>query len=210
MNPIAIEVCINSVDSAIAAQEGGAQRVELCDNLYEGGTTPSAGCVELTRQRITIGLHVIIRPRGADFCYSPLEFEIMKRDIAIVKDLGADGIVFGILKSDGAVDVERSQEIVELARPMSVTFHRAFDMTPDPIQALNDIIPLGVDRILTSGQANKAIDGAGCIADLVAEANGRTIIMPVVALTKRISTRFFGKPARRNFTSLGGNPSKAS
>jgi copper homeostasis protein len=139
---ITIEVCIDSVQSAIAAQEGGANRVELCDNLFEGGTTPSAGAIAIARKYISIGLHVMIRPRGGDFFYSDIEFECMKKDIETTKDLGADGVVFGLLTKDGQIDKARSQELAALASPLQVTFHRAFDMTADPVQALEDIISI--------------------------------------------------------------------
>lgn len=173
-----IEVCIDSVQSAINAQQAGAARVELCDNLFEGGTTPSAGTIAITRQQISIGLQVIIRPRGGDFLYSDLEMEIMKKDIQTAKELGADGVVIGILTAEGRVDLERCQALIELARPMNVTFHRAFDMTRDPFEALEDIIALGCERILTSGQQRRAIEGKELIAQLHEKAAGRIIIMP--------------------------------
>lgn len=173
-----IEVCVDSVESAIAAEQGGADRVELCDNLLEGGTTPSAGTIEVARKHLKLGLQVIIRPRGGDFCYSDLEFDVMKRDIEVAKYLKADGVVIGILRPDGTVDVERTRTLLELARPLNVTFHRAFDMTCGPFQALEDLIALGVDRILTSGQAFSVLEGLDLIADLVEKAGERVIIMP--------------------------------
>src|SRR5262245_53926414 len=138
--PVLLEICLDSVESAVAAQQGGASRVELCDNLLEGGTTPSAGTIALARKYIDIGLHVIIRPRGGDFYYSDVEFEVMKYDIEQAKQLGANGVVIGLLTPDGAVDVERTHALLELARPMSVTFHRAFDMARDPHEALEKLI----------------------------------------------------------------------
>jgi copper homeostasis protein len=175
---LVIEVCVDSVESALAAQQGGADRVELCDNLLEGGTTPSAGAIAVARERLSIGLHVIIRPRGGDFCYSDVEFEVMKRDIALAGQLGANGVVIGLLDRDGAVDLARSRALIELARPLSVTFHRAFDMARDPYQALEDLIGLGVDRLLTSGQEPSVLEGLDLIADLVRRAGDRIIIMP--------------------------------
>ena len=175
---IRIEVCVDSVESAIAAEQGGADRVELCDNLLEGGTTPSAGAIEVARKQLKLGLHVIIRPRGGDFCYSDLEFEVMKRDIEVAKQLNADGVVIGILRPDGAIDTERTRTLMELARPLSVTFHRAFDMTCDPFQTLEDLIELGVNRILTSGQAFSVLEGLDLIGELVKKAGDRIIIMP--------------------------------
>ena len=181
---LVLEVCVDSVESAIAAQEGGADRVELCDNLVEGGTTPSAGMIELTRKHISIALHVIIRPRGGDFCYSDIEFEIMKRDIEIAKQLGANGVVIGILNADGSVDTARTRTLIERARPLSVTFHRAFDMTRDPYQALEHLITLGVDRVLTSGQESSVLEGLDLISDLVQKAGDRIIIMPGGGITE--------------------------
>jgi copper homeostasis protein len=176
--PLLLEICLDSVESAIAAQQGGANRVELCDNLIEGGTTPSAGTIALARQNIEIGLNVIIRPRGSDFYYSDVEFEVMKFDIEQAKQLGANGVVIGLLAPDGSVDVARTGVLVELARPLSVTFHRAFDMARDPYEALEKLISLGIDRILTTGQESSALEGLDLITDLVQQAAGRIIIMP--------------------------------
>lgn len=171
------EVCANSADSAIAAQEGGAHRVELCDNLYEGGTTPSAACIALTRKHLTLPIHALIRPRGGDFLYNDLEFEVMKKDIEYAKEYGADGVVLGVLQADGTIDRKRTEELVRLASPLSVTFHRAFDVTRDPFAALRDIIETGCNRVLTSGQANKAIEGAELIAELVQYAGDRITVL---------------------------------
>lgn len=173
-----IEVCIDSVQSAINSEKGGAIRVELCDNLFEGGTTPSAGTIAITRKQISIGLQVIIRPRGGDFLFSDLEMEIMKHDVQTAKNLGADGVVIGILTPEGKVDKARCAELISIARPMNVTFHRAFDMTVDPFEALEDIVELGCERILTSGQQKSAIEGKALIAELHQKADGRIIIMP--------------------------------
>lgn len=161
------EICANSVESCLAAQEGGADWVELCAGIPEGGTTPSYGEIKLARKLLTkTKLHVIIRPRGGDFLYTPLELERMEEDIRICRDLGVDGVVFGCLTEEGEVDREANRRLVELARPMSVTFHRAFDRTADPMKALEDIISLGCNRILTSGQQPKAIDGINLLAQL--------------------------------------------
>ena len=183
--PLLFEICLDSVESAIAAQQGGAGRVELCDNLLEGGTTPSAGTIALARKHIDIDLNVIIRPRGGDFCYSDVEFEVMKYDIEEAKRLGANGVVIGLLNPDGSVEVARTRILVGLARPMSVTFHRAFDMTCDPHAALETLVELGVDRILTSGQENSALEGLDLITDLVRQAGDRIIIMPGGGITER-------------------------
>jgi copper homeostasis protein len=182
---IILEICLDSVESAIAAQQGGANRVELCDNLLEGGTTPSAGMIALARKNIEIGLNVIIRPRGGDFYYSDVEFEVMKYDLEQAKRLGANGVVIGLLNPDGSVDGERTGALVELARPMSVTFHRAFDMSRDPYEALENLVKLGIDRVLTSGQENSVLEGLDLITELVQQAGDRIIIMPGGGITER-------------------------
>ena len=167
MSDFKFEICANSVESCLAAQEGGADRVELCAGIPEGGTTPSYGEIKLARKLLTkTKLHVIIRPRGGDFLYTPLELERMEEDIRICRELGVDGVVFGCLTEEGEIDREANRRLVELARPMSVTFHRAFDRTADPMKALEDIISLGCNRILTSGQQPKAIDGISLLAQL--------------------------------------------
>ena len=178
MNKPILEGCAGSLASALAAQEGGAFRVELCDNLYEGGTTPSIGAIELARLKLSIRLHVIIRPRGGDFLYSDLEYAIIKRDVERCRNSRVDGIVIGFLTPDGRVDIARTREITAMVRPMAVTFHRAFDMARDPFEALEDLKEAGVDRILTSGQKNHAPDGADLIARLIRQADGKIIIMP--------------------------------
>ena len=173
-----IEVCAAHYQSALAAQAGGAKRVELCENLYEGGTTPGIGLIKYAKTHLSINLMVMIRPRGSDFCYSDDEFEIMKEDIRICKQLGVHGVVFGILLPDGNVDIERTGLLVELANPMNITFHRAFDMTPEPFKAMEEIINLGIHRILTAGQKNKAPEGIDLIRQLILQAGERIIIMP--------------------------------
>ena len=173
-----LEICANSVQTCINAQEGNADRVELCDNLWEGGTTPSAGTIKLARQQIDIGLFVIIRPRGGDFLYSSLEFEVIKEDIRMAIDLGADGIVSGILDADGLVDKERTAQLVELCGDLPFTFHRAFDLSSDPYKALEDIIDCGAKRILTSGLQPSVLQGIKMIKKLNDKASGRIVIMP--------------------------------
>lgn len=202
-SPLVLEVCVDSVESAIAAQQGGADRVELCDNLIEGGTTPSAGTIELARQHLTIGLNIIIRPRGGDFCYSDIEFEIMKRDIRAARELGANGVVIGLLKEDGSIDQERTRQLVEQARPLSVTFHRAFDMTRDPFEALEDLIALGIDRVLTSGQENSVLEGLELIADLVQRAGDRIIVMPGGGITERNINKVIAQSGAREAHVVG-------
>lgn len=173
-----LEVCANSYQSALAAQNGGAKRVEFCDNLAEGGTTPSYAQIALAKKNLFIEVWPIIRPRGGDFLYSEMEFELMREDIKICKSLNCEGIVTGILKSDGTIDKKRCAELIELAKPMEVAFHRAFDMTNDLDQALEDLISLKIKRVLTSGGASSAILGAEKLAQLVKKAAGRITIMP--------------------------------
>ena len=179
-----LEACVDSVESALSAQTGGADRVELCDNLLEGGTTPSAGLIALCCERVRIPVHVLVRPRGGDFVYSDVEFEVMRRDIAVAQQHGAAGVVFGILLPDGAIDVSRTRALLAAARPLAVTFHRAFDFTADPDQALDDLIALGVDRLLTSGQAPRASEGTGILARLVRRAAGRIAIAAAGGLSE--------------------------
>ncbi|AMR33196.1 copper homeostasis protein CutC [Mucilaginibacter sp. PAMC 26640] len=175
-----LEVCANSVTSALAAQEGGAVRVELCENLAEGGTTPSYGQLLLTRKLLHIQVNVLIRPRSGDFLYTDLEFEVIKADISNCIEAGCDGIVIGILNTDGTIDKPRCTELVRMAKQfgLSVTFHRAFDMCADLFQSLEDVIELGCDRILTSGGKSTAMEGVNIIRHLVEQAAGRISIMP--------------------------------
>lgn len=175
---IKIEICAGSITSALAAQKGGACRVELCDNLKDGGTTPSYGMLLIARKNLHIKLFPIIRPRGGDFFYSDLEFEVMKTDIEQCRNLGCEGVVFGILTKDGEVDIKRNSELKKAAGNLQTTFHRAFDRCKNPFKALEEIIKMGFDRILTSGQEITAIKGASLISALIEKANGRTIIMP--------------------------------
>jgi copper homeostasis protein len=190
---ITVEICVDSVESAIAAQKGGADRVELCDNLMEGGTTPSFGAIEMARKLLDIKLHVIIRPRGGDFYYSDIEFEIIKRDVEMAKSGGVDGIVIGILDENGEVDKRRTAQIIELARPLSVTFHRAFDVAQNAFRALEDLISLGIDRILTSGQEETAMEGLDLIAEITRRADNRIIIMACGNLNDRNIAKFVEK-----------------
>lgn len=173
-----LETIAFNVESCKIAQAAGAHRIELCDNSGEGGTTPSYGFIKAARQVLTIDLFTIIRPRGGDFFYSDEEFEIMKTDIQVCKELGCDGVIFGILMEDATVDKVRCKIFVQLAYPMSVTFHRAFDRVTDPSQALEDIIECGFERILTSGFYPTAMEGADNLKKLIQVADERIIIMP--------------------------------
>lgn len=181
-----VEVCANGVESCVAAQQGGADRVELCAGIPEGGTTPSYGEIKVARRVLTTTrLHVIIRPRGGDFLYTDLEVERMAADIAVSRDLGVDGVVFGCLNADGTVDEEKNRYLMDCAAGMSVTCHRAFDRAADPERALETIIDLGFDRILTSGQQPKAIQGADLLARLNRQAAGRIILMAGSGVTEQ-------------------------
>lgn len=172
-----IEVCVSSIEMAMEAQRAGADRIELCSSLVEGGITPSASLIEMSKQNLNIKTMVMIRPRGGDFCYSEIEFETMKRDISYCKEKNIEGVVFGILNPDGTIDKERTKQLVDFAHPMKVCFHRAIDMTKDYFQAFKDILECGCDRILTSGGENKAIDGLDNISQIQKISEGKIEIM---------------------------------
>lgn len=171
------EVCANSVQSCLAAQQGGAHRVELCAAIPEGGTTPSYGEIALAKELLQIKLHVIIRPRSGDFLYSKLEMKSMLIDLEICQKLGVDGVVFGCLNEKGGVDLKAMKELMAASRGLSVTFHRAFDMCKDPREALEDLIGLGCDRILTSGQQPTAEQGIDLLRELNRQADHRIILL---------------------------------
>lgn len=185
-----IEVCSFSLNSCLVAQRAGASRIELCGGLAEGGTTPSAGLIQLVRQQLTIPFYVMIRPRGGDFLYSETEFAVMKADIQLAKALGADGLVFGLLNPDGFVDEERTKQLVDLADPLPVTFHRAFDMARDPLEALEAVIRTGAVRILTSGQQQTAEAGLSVLRQLSQTAAGRIEIMAGAGVNARNAQLF--------------------
>ena len=171
-------MCVDSVARQLQRFAAELDALELCGSLIEGGITPSAGLIETTRATVSADLHIMIRPRGGDFCYDAGEFETMRRDIKMAQQLGANGVVFGILDINGNVDVARTRQLVEDARPLSVTFHRAFDMTTDLFRALDDVCALGIDRVLTSGGEPTCLQGADKIRELAGNAGDRVIIMP--------------------------------
>ena len=173
-----IEICTNSVQSAVTAQENGAQRIELCCNLTAGGLTPSAGTIQLARKWLAIDIHVLIRPRTGDFYYSDIEMETILKDILYCREQGIDGIFFGVLHQDHTIDIERNAILLEAARPMKATFHRAFDCVPNPEEGLEQLIELGFERVLTSGQQASAMAGKQIIKDLVQQADQRILILP--------------------------------
>jgi len=173
-----LEICCDNFASAEAASVAGADRIELCSALGEGGVTPSFGVIRQVIANLNIKVHVLIRPRGGDFLYSEAEIEVIKSDIEACKELGVDGVVIGFLNVDGNVDREITAEMIKLARPMNVTFHRAFDMSKDPFRSIEELKELGVDYLLTSGQAPKAMDGTDLISQLVERADGKIKIMP--------------------------------
>lgn len=194
-----LEMCIDSVESAIASAEGGADRVEFCANLLEGGTTPSLGAIRETKRRAKIDLSVMVRPRGGDFCHTDEEFAVMEEDVRIFKDEGVDCVVFGLLNPDGTIDADRTRRLIELARPLPVTFHRAFDMTRDPFEALETLIELGVDRILTSGQEPSVFEATELLHELVERAGDRIIIMPGCGITLKNVNRVMKETGAKEF-----------
>lgn len=200
-----LEIIGFNMESCAIAQAAGADRIELCDNPAEGGTTASYGFIKAARKLLHIHLYPIIRPRGGDFLYSDEEFEIMKADVQLCKELGCDGVVIGMLNADGSIDKKRSGRLVEIAYPLGVTFHRAFDRCADPFVALKDVIDIGCERILTSGLQNAATDAAELLARLVKEANEDIIIMPgsgvrssnILSLARETGATEFHSSARK-------------
>lgn len=186
---ILFEACVDSVESALSAQEGGADRIELCADILEGGITPSAATIALASKFINIPIMVMIRPRGGDFCYSDLEFEEMKLDIEFAKQFNVAGVVLGILNENGTVDKKRTKILIDLVRPMQVTFHRAFDMARDPFEALDDLIELGIDRVLTSGQELTVVEGMETLKKLIDKAGDKIIILPGGELMKKMPVK---------------------
>lgn len=204
-----LEVCVDSAEGAHAAEFGGADRVELCCAPSEGGLTPSLGALECARARVRLGLVVLVRPRPGDFSYSALELEAMKRDVRAAREAGADGVAIGCLSPDGRVDRERTGELAELARPLSVTFHRAFDMSRDPLEALSDLMELGIERVLSSGGEASALAGIDLLARLVREAAGRIAVVPAGGVAPENAARVLRESGARelHFTAAASEPS---
>jgi copper homeostasis protein len=178
-----IEISVDSLAKALAAERGGAHRIELCSDLSQGGLTPDAELLRSVREKVRIPIFAMIRPRGGDFAYSDIEYARMEHEMETAGRLRADGLVFGILQRDGQVDVQRTQRLVELARPLPVTFHRAIDVSADIHKALKHVIQTGAVRVLTSGGAATAPEGAACLAKLVKAASGRIVVMPGCGIT---------------------------
>lgn len=210
MEQYQFEVCANSVESCLAAQAGGANRVELCAGIPEGGTTPSYGDIVIAREALTKTLlHVIIRPRGGDFLYSPIEQRIMLKDIDNARQLGADGVVFGCLTAKGDVDLSLMRQLIEVSQGMSITFHRAFDVCRNPQEALEQIIELGCNRILTSGAQATAEQGIPLLKKLQQQADGRIILLAGCGINEIISLTSPRKPVSGSSTSQQERLSKA-
>jgi copper homeostasis protein len=178
MPRVLLEICCGSIDDAIQSEKGGADRIELCSALFLGGLTPSLGTIQEAKQRLKIQVMVMVRPRGGGFCYTEAEMATMERDAEIAVENGADGVVFGILQADGKIDVARSKRIRQRIGGRQAVFHRAFDVTPDPFEALDQLVDLGITRILTSGQKNTVPEGLDLIKKLVERAGDRIEILP--------------------------------
>ena len=174
---ILVEACVDSIASSLAAERGGAHRLELCDALFDGGTTPNPGLIAECREAVSIPIFVMIRPRGGGFVYSREEGDVMLRDIALARELGADGIVTGALSHDGTIDIDLVKDLVDAARDLPVTFHRAFDLTPDLAASLDSLADAGIARVLTSGGAPTAVEGATVLASLARRARSRMIVL---------------------------------
>ncbi len=172
-----LEICCDSIASAITAEANGANRIELCENLDQGGVTPSAGKIELAKELVNIPVLVLVRPRKGDFYHSDTEFELILRDIRIAREIGADGIVAGALRANGQLDQDRTAQMIEAAGPLPFTFHRAFDHCLEPVKTLEALIDLGASRLLTSGQANSALEGLPMLKELIQVAGQRLEII---------------------------------
>jgi copper homeostasis protein len=218
---LTVEICVGDLESALAAEQGGADRIELCDNLSVGGTTPSAGTIAVACRRLKIPVHVLIRPRAGDFIPSQPELDAMRFDIDTARSLGASGVVFGLLRPNATIDEECTAELIALARPMTVTFHKAFDQTPNLEQALDSLIALGVDRVLTSGGITTAVEGIDTLKRLVERSHGRIKILvggrlsadnltTIIAHTRAQEVHFGSAVARTMFGSTTRAPGDGS
>uniref|UniRef100_UPI00398EAC30 copper homeostasis protein cutC homolog isoform X1 n=2 Tax=Pristiophorus japonicus TaxID=55135 RepID=UPI00398EAC30 len=194
-----MEVCADSLESAVNAERGGASRIELCSGLMEGGITASIGLLQVIKQYVRIPVFAMIRPRGGDFLYTDSEIEVMKADIKMAKANGVDGIVFGALREDGHINTEVCMDLIAESRPLPVTFHRAFDMVQDPITALECLISLGFERVLTSGCDSTALEGLPTIRRLVEQAKRRIIVVPGGGITERNVQRILEGCGAREF-----------
>ncbi|HEX4426814.1 MAG TPA: copper homeostasis protein CutC [Terriglobales bacterium] len=210
-NHSVLEICVESVDRAVAAERGGADRIELCCDLSSGGVTPSAGLMKIARKNLRIPIFVLIRPRRGNFVYSKREFETMAEDIDTAKQLGIDGIVLGLLNAEGEVEVGRTRKLVEIAHPLPVTFHHAFDVAPDLQRSLTAVMKTGAKRILTSGGKPRAAENLSGLARLVSTAKDRISIMPGGGINARNVTRISRQTlAHEIHTSLGTSSPQSS
>ena len=187
-----IEVCSESYEYALKAEKAGADRIELCKDLHLDGLTPDYETAKRTIDSLNIPVFILIRPREGNFIYSNEEFELMKRDIVKFKEMGCKGIVSGVLNDDNSIDIKRTKELVELSEPLEFTFHRAFDVVSDPYKEIENLIYIGVDRILTSGQKNKALEGLELLEELRNESSNKIIVMPGSGITKLNYRKFSG------------------
>ena len=199
METYVLEIATSDFETTRCAVQGGADRIELCANLNEGGTTPSYGTISQCREKFDVLLYPIIRPRGGDFLYTDDEYEIMLHDVKLCKQSGCDGIVIGLLNQDGTIDIKKTAALVDIAYPMGVTFHRAFDRCRNAFEALEQLVQIGCERILTSGQQPTVNEGMELIAELNKIADHRIVMCPVVASEKKISSCWQKKPGAKNF-----------
>jgi copper homeostasis protein len=210
-NRSVLEICVESVDYAVAAERGGADRIELCSDLSSGGITPSAGFMQTARRHVSLPIHVLIRPRAGDFCYSDHELEIMRDDIQAAKGLGMDGVVLGILHENATVDIERTKALVELAHPLPVTFHRAFDASANLEASVEEVIQTGATRILTSGGQPRAADALPTLGRLVQATRGRILLMPCGFIDSENVVRIVRTTLAQEFhTSVGASRSDST
>ncbi len=203
-NHFVLEICVESVDHALAAERGGAHRIELCSDLSSGGITPSAGLMQAVRSHVSVPIHVLIRPRAGNFCYSDHELETMRNDIRAAKQFRIDGVVLGVLHENTRIDIERTKALVELAQPLPVTFHRAFDAFGNLETSLEEVIQTGASRILTSGGQERATDGLSTLARLVQGTRGRILLMPCGGINSENVVRIVRTTLAQEFhTSVG-------